>query len=125
MLLAALLAIALALAQARLRAPAMPVTLAVILTVLGLVCTVALIIRVLLDQPGAGLDTAAGGYLGLVAAVAVFAGAVHVAAPGGDPRRRRPGRDPHAVDLKPGDLESPGCSTAPRSSTSRAWPGSS
>ena len=65
--------IGLAIAQARRRAPAVPVTLAVLLTVLGLIATIALIIRVLLDQPGGSLDTAAGGYIGLAAVVALFA----------------------------------------------------
>jgi hypothetical protein len=64
--------IGLAFAQARLRAPAVPVTLAVVLTILGLIATIALIIRVLLDQPGGSLDTVAGGYVGLAAAAALL-----------------------------------------------------
>jgi hypothetical protein len=49
------------------------VTLAVVLTLIGLIATIALIIRVLLDQPGGSLDTAAGGYIGLIAVVALLA----------------------------------------------------
>lgn len=65
--------IGLVFAQARMRAPAVPVTVAVLLTVLGLIVTIVLVIRVLLDQPGESLDTAAGGYIGLAAGAALFA----------------------------------------------------
>ena len=44
-----------------------------LLTVLGVIATIALIIRVLLDQPGGSLDAAAGGYIGLAAVLALFA----------------------------------------------------
>lgn len=73
LLLAGITGIGLALAQARLRAPAIPVVFAVLLTVFGLITTIALIVRVLLDQPGGSLSTAAGGYVGLAAAAGLLA----------------------------------------------------
>lgn len=67
-------AIALALAQARLRAPALPSTIAVFVVVLGVISTLLVLHRVVIDPPGSFLDTCAGAYVGLAACAAVFAG---------------------------------------------------
>jgi hypothetical protein len=72
-----LVALALVWLQATRRAPALPVTFGVIVMVLGLVTTVALIYRVLIDVPGASsiVERKAGGFVGLVASIAIFSGA--------------------------------------------------
>jgi hypothetical protein len=56
------------------RAPALPVTASVVLSVLGLVVVLALIWRVLIDPPGSPLDERYGAYVSLVAAVAMLYG---------------------------------------------------
>jgi hypothetical protein len=75
-LLTILLAIALAYFQAAERAPAIPVTLAAIVTVLGIVTVLALIYRILAGPPNGGsyLSTEVGPYLGLAAAIAIAYG---------------------------------------------------
>lgn len=63
--------------QATRRAPALPVTFGVILMVLDLVTTLALIYRVVFDVPGADslVERKAGGFVGIVAAIAMLYGA--------------------------------------------------
>ncbi|HUA45074.1 MAG TPA: hypothetical protein VMA77_07595 [Solirubrobacteraceae bacterium] len=58
----------LAFTQATRRAPAVPATLSVIVTVLGLITVLALIYRVLIDAPA---HEQAGAYLGLLSAIAL------------------------------------------------------
>jgi hypothetical protein len=71
-------AVLLAYFQVTRRAPALPVALSVIVTVLGVVTTIALIIRVLLAPPSlaatGSLDRLTGAYLGLFAALAIAYG---------------------------------------------------
>jgi hypothetical protein len=57
--------------QATRRAPAVPVSLSVILFVLGLITTLALIYRVLINPPGPNslIDQKAGAFVGLIAAL--------------------------------------------------------
>jgi hypothetical protein len=76
-LLDGLAAVALATAQAACRAPALPVSLSVISTVLGAVTAIALVYRVLINLPGPDSIVAQrlGAFLGLVAAVAIVYGA--------------------------------------------------
>ncbi len=70
-------ALALAWLQATRRAPALPVSLSVIVTVLGLLTVLALIYRVLIAVPGPGslIEGKIGAYLGLVVAAALTFGA--------------------------------------------------
>jgi hypothetical protein len=72
-----LLALALVWLQATRRAPALPVTFGVIVMVIGVITTLALIYRVLIDVPGgtAIVERKAGGFVGLVASIAIFCGA--------------------------------------------------
>ena len=72
-----LLALALVWLQATRRAPALPVTFGVIVMVIGVVTTLALIYRVLIDVPGGSsiVERKAGGFVGLIATIAVFCGA--------------------------------------------------
>ncbi len=69
-------ALALAYFQAARRAPAIPVNLSVIVTVLGLVSALALIYRVLINVPGSDsvVDVRVGAYLGLASALAILYG---------------------------------------------------
>ena len=69
-------ALALAYFQATRRAPAIPVNLSVIVTVLGLLSSLALIYRVLINVPGSDsvVDARVGAYLGLVSALAILYG---------------------------------------------------
>jgi hypothetical protein len=69
-------ALALAYFQATRRAPAIPVNLSVIVTVLGLVSSLALIYRVLINVPGSDsvVDARVGAYVGLVSALAILYG---------------------------------------------------
>jgi hypothetical protein len=71
------LALALVWRQAAGRAPALPVSISVILTVVGLLNLVALIYRVLINVPGSDslVERKPGGFIGLVAAIAVLYGA--------------------------------------------------
>lgn len=76
LLVTALVAVGLALFQAAEQAPAIPVTAAVFVTLLGLISALALIYRVLINPPGSasGLDQQAGAYLGLLSALAITYG---------------------------------------------------
>ncbi len=79
LLITALTGLALALAQAGRRAPALPVTLSVVVTILGGIATLALVYRVLLNPPGVAnalLDPRAGAYVGLVACAGIVVGGV-------------------------------------------------
>jgi hypothetical protein len=69
-------ALALAFFQATRRAPALPVSLSVIVSALGLLTALCLIYRVLIAVPGSGGQTGAkaGAYLGLASALALFYG---------------------------------------------------
>ena len=71
-------ALALAWFQATRPAPALPVSLSTVATVLGTITTLALIWRVLLDAPAGagGVSAAVGAYVGLVAALALAIGAL-------------------------------------------------
>jgi hypothetical protein len=75
-LLDALTAVALALSQAALRAPALPVSLSVVSTVLGVPTVIALIYRVLINLPGPEhlIDQRFGAFAGLIAAAAIVYG---------------------------------------------------
>jgi Cu/Ag efflux pump CusA len=64
-------AFALVLAQITRRAPAIPVTLSLVLAVLGLICVLALIYRVLVSPPA---HEQAGAFLGLISALGVAYG---------------------------------------------------
>jgi hypothetical protein len=68
-------ALALAYFQAVLRPPAVPVTMSAIVTVLGLLTTLALIYRVLLNPPGTHLGQRPGAFLGLACALGIVYGA--------------------------------------------------
>jgi hypothetical protein len=76
-LLDALTAIGLAFSQAARRAPAVPVTLSVVSTVLGLPTAIALIYRVLINLPGPEnlIDQRYGAIVGLIASIALLYGA--------------------------------------------------
>jgi hypothetical protein len=69
--------LALPVAQAACRAPAIPVTLSVIVTVLGVLTTLWLIYRVLISVPGSGglLVQKPAAYIGLLSAIALTVGA--------------------------------------------------
>ena len=71
-----IVAVALAYFQATRSAPAIPVTLSVILTALGLLSSLALIYRVLINVPGSDsvVDARVGAYLGLAVALAILYG---------------------------------------------------
>jgi hypothetical protein len=92
LLVTALVALALAYFQAAERAPAIPVALAVIVTVLGGLSTLALVARVI-DTPGNHLDRQAGVYLGLAAAMGIAYG-------GFRSLREESGADPAALDIE-------------------------
>jgi hypothetical protein len=76
LLITILVAFALVWLQASRRPPALPVTFSMLATVLGLITTVALIVRVLIDTPSAGslLSRRYGAFVGLAAAVVIFYG---------------------------------------------------
>lgn len=69
-------ALALAYLQASRRAPALPVTFSVIVSGLGLLSSLALVYRVLINVPGADgvVDQRAGAYVGLVSACTILYG---------------------------------------------------
>jgi hypothetical protein len=77
MLVTILAALSLFLLQATRRAPALPVTMSVIVTVLGGLTALALIYRVLINVPGpdSSLDPRIGAFLGLISACALAYGA--------------------------------------------------
>jgi hypothetical protein len=62
--------------QAARRAPAIPVTVSVLVTVLGLVTMLVLIYRVLINEPGsdAVIEQKAGAFVGLASAIAIVIG---------------------------------------------------
>jgi hypothetical protein len=93
LLVTALVALALTYLQATSRAPALPVTLAVIVTVLGGLSTLVLIYRVLINTPASMLDQRAGAYLGLVAAAGIAYG-------GYSSMREESGADPAELDIE-------------------------
>ncbi|MFL5828839.1 MAG: hypothetical protein ACJ76X_02890 [Solirubrobacteraceae bacterium] len=71
LLVTGLAGLALVFFQATRRAPAVPVSFSVIASVLGLLSTLALIYRVLINQPGSNdlVDQKAGAFVGLIAAL--------------------------------------------------------
>ncbi len=71
-----LVAVAVVWLQGTRRAPALPVTFDMILTLLALLTVLALIYRVLIDVPGANslVERKVGAYVGLIASVALFYG---------------------------------------------------
>jgi hypothetical protein len=75
-LITAVAALALAFFQAARRAPALPVSLSVIVTALGSLTALCLIYRVLIAVPGSGdkFGARAGAYLGLASALALLYG---------------------------------------------------
>jgi hypothetical protein len=76
-LVTAVVALALAFAQATSRAPAFPASLSAIATVLGALTSLTLVYRVLINVPGSSdlVGARGGAYLGLVSALALTAGA--------------------------------------------------
>jgi hypothetical protein len=70
-------ALALVYFQASRRAPALPATLSVILTVLAIITTLVLVYRVLINPPGPGdvITARTGAYVGLLSAFALLYGA--------------------------------------------------
>ena len=68
--------LALAWAQATRPAPALPSSLSVIAVTLGLITTIALLWRVVIDTPGSRTSTSGGGWIALIAGLALFGGAV-------------------------------------------------
>lgn len=75
-LLSILAALVLVFVQATNEAPAIPVTMSVVVAILGSLTALALVYRVLIDVPGAGsmIERKAGGFIGLVAAGAIAYG---------------------------------------------------
>jgi Mn2+/Fe2+ NRAMP family transporter len=69
-----LVAFALVWFQSTRRAPAIPVTCSVLVTVFSLLTALALFWRVLIDPPGGYLEVRYGGYVALVASLAMFYG---------------------------------------------------
>ncbi len=75
LLLTIIMGLALTLFQASQRAPAIPATLSVFVTVLGALSVLALIYRVVINPPsGSGVGERPGAYLGLVAAIGILYG---------------------------------------------------
>ena len=74
-LLTVVAALALAYLQASRRAPAVPATMSVIVTVLGLITALALLYRVVIAPPGNDLQRQAGSFLGLASALGILYGA--------------------------------------------------
>jgi cytochrome b561 len=77
MLVTILVALSLGVVQGLLRAPALPVSLSVIATVLGIITSLVLIDRVLIDTPfsSPSIETKFGAYLGLLSALVLTYGA--------------------------------------------------
>jgi hypothetical protein len=90
-----LVAFALVYFQAAQRAPAVPVTLSVILTVLGGATLIAVIYRLLAGPPSGGglLDQQAGAWLGLLASIGIAYG-------GFASLREEGGADPSALEIE-------------------------
>ena len=74
MLLTIIAALALGFLQASRRAPALPASMSVIVTVLGLLTVLALIYRVVISVPGTDLHREAGAFLGLASALGILYG---------------------------------------------------
>lgn len=110
LLIAALAALALAWLQATRRAPALPVSFSVIVTVLALIAVLVLVYRVLINEPGADsiVDQRPGAYLGLASGIAILYGGFASMRQEGIEERDGPGEIPVA------SLDQPG---APPSST--------
>jgi hypothetical protein len=92
-------ALALTYFQAAREGSAIPVTLSIIVTVLGGLSTIALIYRVLINTPAPTLDQRAGAYLGLVATIGIAYG-------GYKSMREEGGTDPAALDIETVRLQS-------------------
>jgi len=71
LLLTIIAAVALVIVQATRRAPAIPVTMSLVVMLLGIVTVLALIYRVLIDPPP---HQQAGAYLGLLSAIGIMVG---------------------------------------------------
>ncbi len=113
-------ALALAYFQATRRAPAIPVNLSVIVTVLGLVSSLALIYRVLINVPGSDsvVRCASRGLPGAGERAGDPVRRLRVDAPRRDRPAGRAGRDRDDQAERTGRiLESPGCWTVTRFST--------
>ncbi len=97
LLVTALSAILLAYFQARRPAPALPVVLSVLVTLLGALSTISLIVRVLIAPPtlpaSGALDRFSGAYLGIFAALAITCG-------GFVSMRQEGGTDPAALEIE-------------------------
>jgi hypothetical protein len=76
MLVAVVCGLALFYTQATRRAPAVPASLSVIVTVIGLVTSLALLYRVVINEPGPDsvIEQKAGAFVGLASAIAIFVG---------------------------------------------------
>jgi hypothetical protein len=87
--------------QATRRAPAMPVTVGVITTVLGLITTLVLLYRVVINQPGPNslIDQKPGAFVGLATAAIITYGGYVSLREEGVPERDGPGEIP-TVDLQ-------------------------
>jgi hypothetical protein len=107
-LITGLCAIALAYSQATRRAPAIPVVLSVILTVLGVLTVLFLIYRVLINVPGPDsvIDRKAGAYLGLISSIAILYGGFTSLRQEGIAASDGPGEVP-VVSLRGGAAASP------------------
>ena len=86
-------ALALTYFQAAREGPGLPVTLSMIVTVLGGITTIALIYRVLINTPASTLDQRAGAYLGLAATIGIAYG-------GYKSLREEGGSDPAALEIE-------------------------
>jgi hypothetical protein len=92
--------------QASRRAPAVPVTMSLIVTVLGILTMLTLIVRVLIDLPGlvGNVSARAGAYIGLFGAIVIAFGAYESLrqegiAPGDEPAEI-PTIDPRGGDTR-------------------------
>ncbi len=100
-------ALALVYFQASRRAPALPVTLSAVVTVLSVITALALVYRVLINQPGPGdvVQARAGAYVGLAGALALVYGAWRSLRQEGIAERDGPGvipvRHPEPVATRP------------------------
>jgi hypothetical protein len=88
-------AVALTYLQAARRAPALPVSLSVIVSVLGVVSLIAVLYRVIAGPPSGGslLDQQVGAYLGLIASIGIAYG-------GFASMREEGGTDPAALEIE-------------------------
>jgi hypothetical protein len=102
------LALALVWLQASRNAPALPVAVSVILTVVGLIEAIALLYRVLINVPGPNsiIDRKVGGFVGLVAAIVLEYGAFRSLREEGISPRDAPS-EIEAVTVAPGEPDRP------------------